>query len=230
MIDVRLLMSIGLVMAVPALVGRRWRPRAPLGGSVLDVAFVPLLVGVVVARGVALLLDDPASLTRPSQFMVIRSGMEFWPGVAAGIIVVVVAAIRVGAAPLNRLAVLAPFGLWAYAAYEAGCLLRADCYGPASPIGLHPGGVSQAVFPVGLAVALAVAVLAAGAYRRDNTGALVTVLVSLGGLAALRAAAAVWLPHLGTGLPRPQAQSIAVATVAAAALAAVVLAEVRQPA
>lgn len=113
-----------------------------------------------------------------------------------------------------RLADLAPFALWAYATYEAACVVRDGCYGPPSAVGLRPEGTATTLFPVGLAVALLVVDLGAAARALGQRRPGLAILVAVGGLGAIRSVAAIWLPSVGGGLILPHRESIAVATAA----------------
>lgn len=218
MIDRDLLLTMGAMAGVLALVPR-WLPPRALGGgrTVFDLLTPALLVGVLVGRVAAMLLEDPQGLTRPGDILILRGGAEFWPGVVAGLAVVAVTARRDGARTGTRLADLTPYALLAYGVYEAACIVRDGCFGPETPFGLYPSGVTAREFPVGLAVALLVTALAL-AVRRLPDG-LTVLLVGAAGLAAVRAVAAVWLPRVGSGPTRQQITSAAVAIATTAALA-----------
>ncbi len=208
MIDSGLLFSALLVLTA-VWAAERWvfdRRSIDIPARALDIATTPLLVGVAVARLTAVLIDDPGALSRVGDLLIIRSGVEFWPGVAAGIVAVAIGARREGAAVSDRLAGLAPTGLVAYAAYAATCALREGCFGPASSLGLVPrvGGVRQ--FPVELVVAAGVVVLAV-ALGRAHLSPVVTVATALAGLAVVRLVAAIWLPRVGTGVSRLDVES-----------------------
>src|SRR3546814_9207789 len=75
--------------------------------------------------------------------------------------------------------------------------LRDGCYGPVSSLGLTPDGLADRHFPIGMAVGVAVAALALGVRHLRAAPAGDRLLLAIGGLAAIRAVAAVWLPHLG---------------------------------
>ena len=218
MIDRDLLLTMGAMAAVLALVPRWWPPRGlGEGQSVFDALTPGLLVGVLVGRVAAMLLDDPRGLTRPGDILILRGGAEFWPGVVAGIVVIAVMARREGASVWSRLAGLAPYALLAYGTYEAACVVRDGCFGPEAPVGFYPSGITARQFPIGLAVALLSIGLAVLVRRlSDDRRAL---LVGTAGLGTVRAAAAIWLPRVGTGPTRQQILSAVVAVVSLAALA-----------
>jgi hypothetical protein len=159
---------------------------------------------LVAGRLVTLALDDPRSLGRLSDMLVIRSGVELWPAVAVAVLVAAWSAKRAGVPPLERLAALAPLAMVGYSAYEASCVLREGCYGPASPVGLQPAGLSTTMVPVGLLVAAAVITAAAAIQHLGRRGgpAPVTVLAALAVVATVRATASFWLPKIGGGLTR----------------------------
>lgn len=71
---------------------RRWLPTAD---SVL------LAVGLLVGRITTLALDDPNSIGSPLDMLVIRSGVEFWPGMAAAARVAAWQARRQGGSPIE---------------------------------------------------------------------------------------------------------------------------------
>ncbi|MEQ9162311.1 MAG: hypothetical protein RLN74_06360, partial [Ilumatobacter fluminis] len=130
MIDVGLLLTMIVAVGVPSLVARWW-PLTTFGEPVgfLDVAIWPAMVGLGVGRLVAVALDGPSSLGSLSDLLIIRSGVEFWPGVAAAMLAAAWSAHRSGVASFDRLADLVPLALIGYAGYEATCLVRDGCYG-----------------------------------------------------------------------------------------------------
>ncbi|MEZ5379543.1 MAG: hypothetical protein R2733_23785 [Acidimicrobiales bacterium] len=147
MIDLGLLLSMVVTLGVPIVVARRWSSGGersgdtdPLAPDLLDVVLGPLLAGLVVARLTAIVLDDPAAFGRVTDVLIIRSGVEFWPGVVVAAIVAAAAARRSGVAVMARLAALVPLGLLGTAGYEATCVVRGGCFGPTSPVGLRPQG------------------------------------------------------------------------------------------
>lgn len=221
MIDRGLLATIILMAAVVAVLDRALRRDRGPAERILTLASVPLVAGLAAGRLAAVLLDDPATLRRPFDLLLIRGGMELWPGVAAGAATAWAAARRNGVGGAVRLAELAPFGLWAYAAYEALCLVREDCFGPLWHLGPRPGGVGGGQFPVGVAVGVAVAAAGVLIWRASaRIGAASVVVASVGATAAVRALAAVALPDVASGLTRPHVESLAVASGATAWLAA----------
>lgn len=220
MIDQGLVLTVAAMAVVVGVVLRLAPARTLAARDVFDQTVWAVLGGVLAGRVVALALDDPSGLTRLGDVVVLRGGVEFWPGLAAGTAVLAVTAR--GATPLPaRLADLAPYGLVAYAVYEAGCVVRDGCFGPASPLGLRPGGTGEPQFPVAVVVALAVAVVAALVRRTGARSSAEALLVAVGGLAGVRWVAAFWLPRIGAGPTRQQTASLAVAlavlTVAAGA-------------
>lgn len=222
MIDVRLLVAIVVAIAVPAAAARRgWHPRT-LRGELLDTAWAAVGGGVLVARLVAILVDDPSSLASLRQFLQVRSGMEFWPGVAAAIVIWALEGRGESVDAVDRLADLAPFALLSYATFELSCLWRDGCFGPASPVGIAPGGTGPSEFPVGVAVAVAVAVLAV-VVRRAPWSSFPRVAAAVGGVAVVRSLASFWLPAVAPGLTRPHLESIAVGVGSTIALAVAAL-------
>lgn len=211
MIDIGLLASIAIVLTVPTIFLEPW-PGYAVDSGVLDVSFGALFIGLAVGRVTALAIDDPGSLTSVSDVMIIRSGVEFWPGVAGGLVWLALQARRNKVPVAVRLAALVPAGLVAWACFEATCLLRDGCPGPASPIGLRPDGLVTRVFPVGLAVAvvaLVSAVVLDRWHRRGLAGHQVVVLALLA-IAGIRAVSSIWLPHIGEALTRQHRESIVV--------------------
>ena len=97
MMDVGLLASMVIMLAVPAAFLRPW-PASALSSSIFDTSIGALVVGLLVGRATSLALDDPHSLTSLSDFLVIRSGVEFWPGLFAGMAWLAVGARRGDAA------------------------------------------------------------------------------------------------------------------------------------
>ena len=218
MIDVGLLATIVIVLIVPSVFVPPWpSPAAPSG--VFDLSIGALFVGVAVGRLSALALDDPGSLTSISDLLIVRSGVEFWPGVAAGLVWIAVRARAEAVAPLRRLAAISSPALAAWACYEATCILRDGCPGPRSSIGLRPDGLVEPVFPIGFVVAAAAVGVAFVGRRWHQRGApeAEVVVMALFSVAAIRSVASIWLPHIGSGLTRQHKTSIAVAVICAIA-------------
>lgn len=213
MIDYGLLLSVLVAFSLPALVVRWWpftTYEEPVG--FVDVAIWPAALGVIVGRLATVAVDDPASMFKLSDFIIVRSGVEFWPAVVAGVTSASWTAWRSGVAPLARLADLAPHATLGYAAYEAACLFRDGCFGPVSRIGLRPPGVSSAMAPVGLLMAallIGLAVVLRLLMQRGRSNAVVVTL-GLVGVSSVRSLASFWLPRVGSGITRQHETSIAV--------------------
>jgi len=210
MIDVGLLSSMAVIVAIVFVV-KRWVPPLTLGTDTLGgVVANPVFAGVLVARLVAVALDDPSTLGRPRDLLLIRGGMEFWAGALAAVVVAGIGAHRAKVPVLARLGDLAVYALVAYAAFEATCVLRDGCFGPISPIGIRPRGLGAPEFPTGLFVGLAALGLAVVVRRCARRSGGMAVWFTAGGLASVRFAAAFALPHIGTGPSRPQFEAGAV--------------------
>ena len=219
MIDLGLLASILLAAAAAWATGRLLRSRA---GRVapLDPMLSAGVAGLIGGRIAAVALDDPASLLRLRDVLIVRSGVELWPGLLVAAVAFLVITRGSGSRPVERLAAAAPVFLAGYAAYEAACLLRDGCFGPPVTLGLTPPGFAGPVFPVGLAVAAVTAPVAL-ALRRLGGADVRDLLLALLTLAATRAVAGFHLPRVGGALSRPHLESIAVA-LATTALAGVI--------
>ncbi len=231
MIDYGLLISVALGFGVPALVMRRW----PLTGyrqpvEFLDAAIGPASAGLVVGRLTALALDDPGSIGSLSDMLIIRSGVEFWPGVVAAAAALSWGAHRAAVPPLGRVAELAPLAMVGYASYESGCVFRDGCFGPQSPIGLRPPGLTATMLPVGWLMALAIVVGAVVVRRLSTRGRrpALAVLTAVLSVALVRAVGSIWLPHIGDGVTRQHASSVGVAATATVGLIALSVA-LRRP-
>lgn len=219
MIDFGLVVSLIVAIGAPALLAVRWASDDDWGSNFLDDVTAPLLVGLMTGRLVTLALDDPNSIGSLSDMLVIRSGVEFWPGVAAAAGVVAWQANRADRSPLKRLAALAPLALVGYAAYEATCVFRDACLGPVSPVGLRPPGLQTTMLPVGLLMAaatLAGAVVVLRLQARVRPAVLVATAMTI--VAAVRSVGSVWLPHIGDGMTRQHRTSAAVLFVATGVL------------
>jgi hypothetical protein len=227
MIDIGLLVSMAIMLTVPAVFIHPWPPGAVEAG-VFDTALGPVVIGLAVGRLAALAIDDPGSLTNLGDVIIIRSGVEFWPGALAGLAWLAIRANRDGLSASVRLAALAPAGLTAWSCFEATCLLRDGCPGPVSAIGIRPEGLVTRMFPVGLGVAVAAAggAFALDRLHRRGLRSLYVSIVAVMAVAAIRSVASIWLPHIGTGLTRQHATSIAVFILSVAAFLAV---RVRRP-
>lgn len=223
MIDVGLLLTMVVALGLPAVIARWWQ-LSTVDASVgfFDVAVMPAFAGLAAGRLVAVAIDDPNALTSVSDLLIVRSGVEFWPGVAVAAIVAAWGAHRSGVPVVARLGDVAPLALIGYAGYEAACLVRDGCFGPETVIGLSPPGTATTMLPIGV---LAAAVVAGGAavlhreQQRRTRGAIVA-----GGfvvVAVVRSTGSIWLPHIGDGPTRQQWSSIAVALVSVVALLAV---------
>lgn len=230
MIDYGLLVSMIIGFGIPSLLGSWWTVSGrndPVG--FLDVALMPAFAAVAVGRLATLGLDDPGSIGSISDLLIIRSGVEFWPGLAAGIVAVAVSAHFGLVSPFKRLAELAPLAMMGYAGFEAACIFRGGCFGPESAIGLRPPGLTTTMVPVGLFMAVAVGVAAFGVHvlLRSDHPPVVVALASVLAVASVRALGSIWLPHLGDGLTRQHLSSIAVALTSLAA--AIVFAMASRP-
>ncbi len=211
MIDVGLLVSIAIVVTIPALFVRPWPPDA-IDGGVVDASLGAVAAGVVVGRLTSLALDDPGSLTSLSDLLIIRSGVEFWAGAAAGLAWLAFGARKDKVPTTVRIAALAPAALVAWACYEATCLVRDGCPGPASVLGLRPDGLTTRVIPIGLLVAVAATASAYGLGRLHRSGmpSAQIALLAIATVAAIRSVASIWLPHIGDDLTRQHKESITV--------------------
>ncbi len=223
MIDYGLLISVVLALGAPSTLSRRWN-IAGYRGSVtfLDVALAPAFIGLLVGRLVALGIDDPASIVSLSDLLIVRSGVEFWPGVAAAALALMASARMYEMPILTRVAALAPLSMIGYASYEAACVFRDGCFGPVSPLGLIPPGVGSRMLPIGwiMAAAITLGALLTQRLAMASQPRAVVVLTSLVWVAGVRATGSIWLPHVGNGLTRQHLTSIAVATTSLAALVA----------
>lgn len=215
MIDVGLLASILVAATATWLAARfvRARQRLTIDG---DAFMLSALTGLVAGRLAFVALEDPTSFARFRDLLIIRSGVEFWPGIAVGVIVLSLHARRRGLPIPECLSIAAPLFLVGYGAYEATCSFREGCFGPSSPLGLTPPGFGAAVFPVGWAVA-AVSVAAGVALRRLDLPDLRVPLMALVIVASARAVAGFSLPRVGSGLTRPHLESLSLVAVALAA-------------
>lgn len=205
MIDTGLLVSVVVVYAAVWASGRFRLFRA---GDVLDFLVSPALLGLAVGRLVAVVVEDPNALRRVGDLLIVRSGVEFWPGVAAGAAALLTRARREGVPLAPRAAAAMPAALVAYGAYAATCFVREGCFGPMSSVGLVPpvGGTRQ--FPVEFVVAGAVVALAFVVDRLHWHG-WQAAAAGLGGLATIRLVAGVWLPRVDAGWTRLEFESAA---------------------
>lgn len=222
MIDVGLLVSMIVAMGLPTFVGRWW-PLTTFDEPVnfLDAAIGPAFAGLSVGRLVAVGIDGPSSLGRLSDLLIVRSGVEFWPGVAAAVLFAAWAARCADVPSIVRLADLTPLAMLGYAGYEATCVVRGGCFGPESPLGLQPPGTSITMLPIGmLAASFAGAATVVLRRRRSALSPAVIVTSGLVVVAAVRSTGSIWLPHIGRGLTRQHSTSILVLVTATAWLVA----------
>lgn len=211
--DYGLLFSMLVAFAIPGLAARRW-PLHTFEHTTgfLDAALMPAMAGLAVGRVAAITLDDPRSVGRFADMLVIRSGVEFWPGAIAALGVAAWSARRAGTAPMARLVDIAPLAMIGYAGYEATCLFRDGCYGPHSGFGLRPDGLQARMLPVGLLIAVIIAAGAVAVKQMEQRGSLPMVVVAAGiaMVSTVRAVGSFWLPKVGDGLTRQHISSIIV--------------------
>ena len=210
-------MNQGLVLSVLVVFGATQlfvaigRPLTFRPSRLADVFILPLLGGLLVARVFWLALDaGPGSLARPG-LVQIGDGVEFVPGLIAGIALCVWLAARRGFQVAYRLADLAPYFLVGYGAYEAGCLVRSGCFGPVAPVGLSVNGV--AMVPVGLVVA-AISIAAGVVLRfRWTLQPRAVVYVTIATVAVLRAIAGALIRADDAGATRANIASFIIVAV-----------------
>ena len=231
MMDYGLLASMIMAFGLPALWARRWALQGfdpPVG--FVDAVLGAAAAGLVAGRLSTLALDDPRSLGRVADMLVIRSGVEFWPGVVVAVAVAAWSGRRAGVPPVARLAALAPLAMVGYAAFEGSCVFRDGCYGPVSPFGLRPTGLSTTMLPIGILTAVAVIGGAALLHHRGIRAGGAPAVIVLGAVlvvASVRAVASFWLPTVGDALTRQHRTSLAVAAGAALLLALRVTVRIR---
>ncbi len=222
MIDFGLLLSVILAFGVPSLLAQRW-PINSFGsdGSGQHITFIDAVLAsgaaaVVVGRMATLILDDPSAIGKIHDMLIIRSGVEFWPGVAAAAAWSAFGAQRAGVGPLIRMSALLPLSMIGYAVYESSCVFRSGCGGPVSGMGLRPDGIGDRIFPVGIVMGLAIVLGAMMLHRSTQSNISPAVLVSSGILvvAGVRSIGSFWLPKLGDTLTRQHKTSLVVAVLA----------------
>jgi len=226
-IDFGLLVSMIIGFGLPSLLISWWPLLSydePM--SFIDAALGPAFAGLAVGRLSALALDDPSSIGSISDMLIIRSGVEFWPGVLTAAAVLVWSARRAGLPLMVRLADLVPAAMVGYAGYEAACVFRDGCFGPLSSIGLRPPGLTATMLPVGWFMAAAVLAAAVLVRQAAIKGTSPLVVILLGGVAvsAVRSVGSIWLPHVGDGLTRQHLTSIALVVLTTVGIAMTVLA------
>lgn len=214
MIDLGLLMSVIVAAAAVWTAERRW-PLAtvPSGQRYLDTVMWAALAGLAIGRLAFLLIEDRSSIGSLRDMTIVRSGVEFWPGLLVAAGVAALSASRSGVGGAARLADLAPITLVGYGTYEASCLFRGGCFGPLTSVGLQPDGIGSRMFPVGIAMG-AGAVAAAAAIQKMLVGgrqATAVIALSLTSLSLIKAIGSIWLPDVSEGLTRQQASSAAIA-------------------
>lgn len=212
MIDRGLLWS-GIVIAVVAWAFPRLvrGPRPPLS---VDPLLFSAIGAVLIGRVALLAIEDPGALQNVRDVLVVRGGVAFWPAVAGGATIYAYLTRRLDSSAWFRLSAAAPTALAGYGAYEATCIVRDGCFGPAVGFGPTPPGLVTAMLPVGWIVA--VLVLAWAAWQQQRVPREADLLFSLLVLAVVRGVAAFHLPRVGGALSSPHVQSILVAVVALA--------------
>lgn len=218
--DIGLIVSIAAALAAAEALSLFRRPETTAGGPT-DAALWAGVIGVAVGRMTALALDDPGALGALRDLTALRGGVEFWPGLAAGVVVLAVAARREGVRVERRLGDLAPYGLMAAAGYQATCFVREGCFGPAVGFGISPGTGHEPVLPVEVVGAVVLIGLAAVfVSQRTHVAPMLMVAVATWSLAVQRAVVSFWLPAVGEGLTRVHRESIAMSVLGALALVA----------
>ncbi len=217
MIDKGLLLTLAVIAVSLVVAMRIWPPRTVDRSTMADLATSVGVLGVVVGRLFFMALEDPGGLTRIGDILIVRSGMEFWAGALAALAYLVWTARRRELPLWPLLADMAPYALIAYALFEASCLVRGGCPGPASSFGLYPEGFANRVFPVGLAVALAIAAWVPVVRHLGRAHPRPAVAATVAVVAGVRAVASIWLPRVGEALTRQHRTSIVVAVLALAA-------------
>lgn len=212
MMDRGLLASLVAVVVV-VWAAERWILQRPGQASVLDVGATPLIIGIVVARLTAVLLDDPSQLGRPADLLIIRGGVEFWAGVGAAAAMLAWTARRASVNPLSYGAAIVPAALTGYATYSIACVVRDGCFGPVSPVGLVPPFGGPRLLPVEIGVGLLLGWVA-WALDRWCSFPSVTIGIALSAVAIVRLLTAWMLPRLDTGFTRLEFESIGVALLA----------------
>lgn len=208
MLDRGLLLSGGAVLVVLFLLGRTRRSDEP---ALSEAAFWPVVAGLVAGRLVALALDDPVSLRTGRNLLLLRGGVELWPGVAVGALTAVALLRHHRQAIHPTIVLLVPAGVAAWATYDLACLVRDGCPGPATSFGLRPPGLTTTQLPIGLLVGL-IGLTAAVSLRRlsaSHSNSFV-LLAGLLVVSALRSVESIWLPSLTEGTTRQTAQSLGV--------------------
>jgi len=232
MTDFGLLISVMVAFAVAGAVCRvRWSLQTTDGETgFVDVTLGAAIAGLVFGRLTTVVMDDPAAVRDVSDLLVLRAGVEFWPGLLAAGVAAWWSARRDGVGPLERIAELAAPAMLAYGTFELGCLVRGGCYGPQSSIGLRPGGFTVAMIPVGAIVGLVIAMasVVVHAISRQSPRSIVPILVGVWIVATCRSVASFWLPRLGAALTRQHLASLAVSAASTVALAAWGLTHARQ--
>jgi prolipoprotein diacylglyceryltransferase len=115
-IDQGLLWSMAVMAVAVWLTLATAPPRTTNRRNLLDSAIGPALLGLLVGRVVAMLLEDPRSLAPPADILVLRGGVELWPAVSVGVIAGFVATRRDRRNGWAALADAAPSCLVGYAA------------------------------------------------------------------------------------------------------------------
>ncbi len=218
MIDRGLAVSIGIVAAAVWLAARRIPARTFDPSRAFDVLAGPVLLGLLVGRLTAMALTDIGGLAHVRDVLVVRGGVELWPAVAAGALVLVRAARREGVPAALRIVDVAPFVLVGMAAFDGSCLVREGCFGPTSAVGLVPPGLESRVAPLGLLTAATTVLAGVVVWRRWPRNPLSTAFGAVFFVAAQRAVVSIWLPRFGPGLTRQHLTSITVAVLVGAAL------------
>lgn len=212
MIDRGLLAS-GVVVAVVAWVFPRVvrGPRRPVP---LDPLLLSVVTAILIGRVVAVAVEDPTALRAVREVMVIRSGVAFWPALAGGVAAYAFFTRGSATSLWIRLSAAAPTVLAGYGSFEAMCLARDGCFGPAVSFGVTPPGLLTPMLPVGWIVAALTLGWAAQHQRRlaRPTDVLSAILF----LAVVRGVASFHLPRVGAALSSSHLQSIVVAVAALA--------------
>ena len=225
------LVAAGATWLVARMAHWAWPGREGLTDDVLTAG----VIGLVAARVGFLAIEDPQSLTRVGNFLIFRSGLSFWTGVAAALGWTTWTYRSRLAVGVRDTALVAPALVCAWSVFQATCPIRGGCPGPASEIGLRPSGYLSPVLPLGILMGVAGFALAWGCGRMARRVPLgeqpgsararsrwihlssPVALVALGGVAAIGAIGSIWLPKIDS-VSRQQYVSIGVVVACAATM------------
>jgi hypothetical protein len=209
-IDGALLGTLAFALACAYGVAMVSRPRLLTPSALMDRILTGAGAGLLIGRLASVLVTDWSALSRPTELIAVRAGVDFWIGAIGGALVLARPTRRDRRSGLLGLADVAPYALVGYGAFQVGCLVRGGCFGPFASVGLVPTGMSHRVFPVELVVGALLAFLGVALRVAGDRRPVMTLAAAVGALALGRLVVGRLTPSVSGSWQRPELESAAV--------------------